>query len=1045
MQGLINTVLKHDKAVILILLAIFLFGITNYINLPKEENPDIQIPMLYIPIVLQGISPEDSEKLLIKPLERKFKSISGVDEMRAYAYEGGGYVILEFQSNIDIKKAINDVRAQIDEAKPEMPSNIRDITVREINMSLFPVLNIILTGDLTDRDFKSVSKNLKDKIESIPEILSVSVNGDREEVVEINISQKVFDTFKLNLDDISKIIARNNFLIQAGSLSTETGSFSIKVLGILDKVNDIRNMPIKVENGNILRMKDIGEVRETYKDYQTIARVNGKKAVVLEVSKRTGTNILNVIDDVKKIINNERKYLPSNLNIIYSQDSSKRIKDMISELLNSIIVAIFIVFLVIVYELGLRSAILVSIAIPGSFFIGIIIIGFMKLTINIIVLFSLILSIGMLVDAAIVVTEYADRQMIGGMNRLDAYRKAATHMFWPSVAASLTTKIVFLPLLFWPGTTGKFMRYLPLTLVSTLLGSLFMALMFIPVLGSYFGKPKKLSQEEIVHINAIESGDFEKLHGINKKYYKFLDKALKKPKMTIVSIFGLLIGVIVLFSIFNVGFEFFPKIEPNNATLDIRARGNLSIQEKNNIMSEVEGRILDMKNEVRVFYVKTGVIDRALINSDIIGRVFLEFEDWKKRPKADAILLTMKNKLQSIPGILVQTNKESKGPSSGKEVQIQLVSRNSEALEESVERVLKYMSDINGFTDIEDGKPLPMLDYQLVIDREKAALNGVDIASLNSVVPLITDGVTIAKFRGDKYDEEIDINMRFNIGDRDIDVLKTLNVSTINGMIPITNFVEIVPIKKVPSIERTNALRSKLIQANVSPGVVANNLTKILSEKKSHDLEWNKDVALNFKGQEKDMKQTKQFLSSAFGSAILGMTITLVLQFNNIFMAGLILTAVFFSFIGVLVALLLTMQPFGVVMCGVGVITLAGIVVNNNILLIDAYLTLVREGVERFKAIEQAAISRLRPILLTSITTAIGLLPMVFSMSINLLDLEVDFGAPSSQWWVQLSTSISGGVLFATILTLFFTPSVLTLHARFVKKRDERKLNIEIL
>jgi multidrug efflux pump len=366
-------------------------------------------------------------------------------------------------------------------------------------------------------------------------------------------------------------------------------------------------------------------------------------------------------------------------------------------------------------------------------------------------------------------------------------------------------------------------------------------------------------------------------------------------------------------------------------------------------------------------------------------------------------------------------------------------------LEESVDRVLKYMSEINGFTDIEDGKPLPMLDYQLVIDREKAALNGVDIASLNSVIPLITDGVTIAKFRGDKYDEEIDINVRFDIGDRDIDKLKTLNISTINGMIPITNFVEIVPVKKVPSIERTNALRSKLIQANVTPGVVANNLTNIITEKLNNDLEWNKDVTLNFKGQEKDMKQTKQFLSSAFGSAILGMTITLVLQFNNIFMAGLILTAVFFSFIGVLVALLLTMQPFGVVMCGVGVITLAGIVVNNNILLIDAYLSLVREGVERFKAIEQAAISRLRPILLTSITTAIGLLPMVFSMSINLLDLEVDFGAPSSQWWVQLSTSIAGGVLFATILTLFFTPAVLTLHARFVKKRDERKLNIEML
>jgi multidrug efflux pump len=1038
MQGLINAVLKHDKAVILILLAIFLFGVINYINLPKEENPDIQIPMLYVPLVLQGISPEDSEKLLIKPLERKFKSISGVDEMRAYAYEGGGYVILEFQSNIDIKKAINDVRAKIDEAKPEMPDNLRDISVNEINMSLFPVLNIILTGDLSDRDFKSVSKNLKDKIESIPEVLSVNVNGDRKEVIEINILQKVIDTYKLNLDDISGIIARNNFLIQAGSLSTETGSFGIKVSGTLDKIDDIRNMPIRVENGNILRIRDVGEVRETYQDFKTIARVNGSKAVVLEVSKRTGTNILNVIKDVKDVVNNERKYLPKNLNIIYSQDSSKRIEDMIRELLNSIGVAILIVFLVIIYELGFYSAVLVSMAIPGSFFIGIIIISLMNLTINIVVLFSLILSIGMLVDAAIVVTEYADRQMINGMNRLDAYKKSATKMFWPSVAASLTTKIVFLPLLFWPGITGKFMRYMPLTLIATLVGSLFMALVFIPVLGSYFGRPKKLSHEEIVNINSIESGDFNRLDGINAKYYKFLNKALKKPKMTIVSIFGLLASVIVLFGIFSVGFEFFPKVEPDNATLDIRARGNLSIQEKNNIMKEVESKILDMNDSIKVFYSKTGVVDQTLVNSDIIGRIYLEFGDWKKRPKADFILSDIKQRLYSVPGIVVQTNKEGKGPSSGKEVQIQLVSRNNDVLEQSVEMVLKYMNEIGGFIDIEDGKPLPMFDFQLVIDREKAALNGVDIASLNRVVPLITDGVTVAKFRGGQYDEEIDVNIRFNINERDIDKLRTLNVSTINGMVPITNFIEIAPIRKIQAIERTNALRSRLIQANVAHGLVANNLTKAILEKIDNDIEWNKDVILSFKGQEKDMKETSAFLSSAFASAILGMIITIVLQFNNIFMAGLILTAVFFSFVGVLIALLVTMQPFGVVMCGVGVITLAGIVVNNNILLIDAYLGLVNEGVDRFKAIERAAVSRLRPILLTSVTTSIGLLPMVLSMSIDILHLEVDFGAPSSQWWVQLSTSIAGGVLFATILTLFFTPAVLTLHARFVTRREEK-------
>jgi multidrug efflux pump len=1039
MRGLISWAIKHDKAVILMLLAIFLFGIMSYRSLPKEENPDIQIPILYIPLILQGISPEDSERLLVKPLERKLKSIEGIDELKCYAFEGGANVIMEFQSNIDIKKAINDVRAQVDEAIPEMPENLRDITVKEVNLSLFPVLNIILTGDsINDRELKKIAKNLKDRIETIPEVLSATINGDREEVIEINVSQKILDVYQINFYEIAQILYKNNVLIQAGALSTDTGNFSIKVSGMFNNVDDIKNTPIKVNGNNILKIKDIGEVRETYKDYETIARVNGKKAMVIEVSKRTGTNIMTTIDEVKKIVEEEKTFISKNVNVVYSQDSSNRITDMISELLNSIFIAVIIVFFVIAYELGFRSALLVSVAIPGSFFAGIIIISMMKLTINIMVLFSLILAIGMLVDAAIVVTEYADRKMIDGIPRLEAYKESAIHMFWPSVAASLTTKIVFLPLLFWPGTTGKFMKYMPLTLVSTLIGSLFMALIFIPVLGSYFGKPKELSQKEIENVKAIENGEFDKLEGITKKYHNALDYALKKPKTTIYSIFGLLFIIIILFGFLNAGFEFFPDVESDNATVDIRARGNLSIDEKNRILREVESKILDMNQYIKIFYSKIGLVGRTVINSDMIGRIYLEFGDWKSRPKVNVVLDEIKNRLKDVPGIIVEANKENKGPSSGKDVQIQLSSRNPDLLTDGVEKILKYMKDIGGFVDIDDGKPLPMIDYQLKIDRERAALNGVDVASLNSVIPLLTNGVILSKFRGDKYDEEIDIIARFNRDERDIMKLQTLNVVTQNGIVPITNFVEIVPIEKVASIERNNGMRSRMIQANVAEGFVANNLTKAITNAKNRDSEWNNDVIVSFKGQEKDMRETQTFLKNAFGSAIIGMIITLVLQFNQIFMAFVILTAVFFSFIGVLLALVITMQPFGVVMCGVGIITLAGIVVNNNILLIDAYLTLLKQGVERFKAIEQAAVSRLRPILLTSVTTSIGLLPMVFSMSINLMKLEVDFGAPSSQWWVQLSTSIAGGVLFATILTLFFTPAVLTLHAKFLVSRSSR-------
>ena len=809
MRGLINTFFKHDKAVLLILVAIFIFGIKSYFALPKESTPDVQIPMLYIPLFLQGISPEDSEKLLIKPLERKLKSVQGVSEMRGYSYESGGYIVLEFQSGTDIKRVMTDVRAKVDEAKPEMPQNLRDVTVREINLSLFPVLNVILTGDMNDRTMKSVGKSLKDKIESIPEVLSATINGSREEVIEINISQKTLDNYKLNFDNITQIIARNNFLVQAGALSTQTGVFSIKVPGIINSVKDIMNMPIKVENGNVLRMKDIGEIRETYKDYSTIARANGKKAVVIEVTKRIGTNILNVIDEVKAVIDIERKYIPADIKITYSQDNSLRIRNMINDLINSIIVAVIIVFLIVLSQLGLRSALLVSVSIPGSFCIGFIFISMMGLTINMVVLFSMILSIGMLVDAAIVIIEFADRQMIIGIDRKNAFKEAAVHMFWPSVAASITTKIVFLPLLFWPGTVGQFMKYLPLTLVATLLGSLFMALTFIPVLGGYLGKPKELSQEEEQSINAIETGDFDKLKGINQQYRKVLEKTLHNPKITIGGILGMLVLIVFLFVTFNSGFEFFPSVDPENATLDIRARGNISVQEKNNIMREVESKILNMNNEVAVFYSKVGEIDRTLINSDIIGRIYIEFGDWKHRRKADPILYEMKQRLQSIPGIIVQSAKQTNGPSSGKAIQVQLSSRNGDILESGIDKVLSYMTAIGGFVDVEDGKPLPMFDFELEIDREKAALNGVDISSLNSLVPLITDGVIIAKFRGDKYDEEIDVNVRFNQDERDLTKIEGLQISTPKGMVPLTNFVHIVPVKKVPSIYRNNSMRSR--------------------------------------------------------------------------------------------------------------------------------------------------------------------------------------------------------------------------------------------
>jgi multidrug efflux pump len=1038
MRALISTFFKNDKAILLTLFSFFLFGILNYINLPKEENPDVQIPMFYIPMVLRGISPLDSERLLVKPLEKKFRSIEGIDEVIASAYEGGASITLKFDSKTNMKEVINEVRAKVQEAMPLMPKNLENVVVHEINISDFPVLNVILKGDVSERDFVFISKKLRDKIEVIPEILSVQISGVRQEVVEINIKPSDLEIYNLNISEIEQSIRLNNFLTQAGSIKTPGAEFSLKVSGMFENVDQIRNMVIKTsKNGSsILRLKDIATVRETFKDYETIARVNGEKAVVLEVSKRAGKNIIETIEAVKKTIDEEKKNLPSQIEIIYSQDNSKKIKDMLKELISTIIIAILIVFLVISFELGIRSAFLVGISIPGSFFIGITIISLMNLTVNVVVLFSLILAIGMLVDAAIVIVEYADRKMISGLSPKEAYIVSASEMFWPCVAASMTTKIVFLPLLFWPGITGKFMRYMPLTLLSTLIGSLFMAIMFIPILGWYFGKPKKLNFEQIKEIESIENGETKNLHGVLKKYFNLLNFALKRPGRTILLIFSILILIGAMFGIFGKGVEFFPKIEPENSILDIHSRGNFSISEKDKILKEIEDLILQkFSKEVKVFYTKIGIVDRKIIGTDMIGRIFLEFEDWQKRRKAAEILDEIRLLIdREVSGIILRVNDQKKGPSEGKDIELELVGKNDQMLLKATDSVLSYMSKIGGFVDIEDSKPLPMIDFELVIDREKAAQDGVYASSLNKLIPLLTEGVLVGKYQSEKYDEEIDINIRFYEEFRNLSQIKNLRINGSRGMVPVSNFAKFVPKQKLSSIEHSNGLKVKKIKANVSKGSIANNLLLEILKMQKKDFDWPEEIELMVKGNTKDMKETGRFLGFAFGGALLGMITTLVIQFNSIFLAFLVLSAVIFSTFGVFIALMIKGEPFGIVMCGVAIITLTGIVVNNNILLIDAYLKLKEAGVNAYDSVVRAAISRLRPILLTSITTAIGLLPMVFSLGINLLDFEFSIGAPSSQWWVQLSTAIVGGVLFATILTLFFTPSVLVLANKISEK-----------
>jgi multidrug efflux pump len=693
--------------------------------------------------------------------------------------------------------------------------------------------------------------------------------------------------------------------------------------------------------------------------------------------------------------------------------------------------------IVIVAALGVRSAALVGIAIPGSFLAGILVLTALGLTINIVVLFALILSVGMLVDGAIVVTELADRKMVEGEPRRRAYAIAARRMAWPIISSTATTLAAFLPLVFWPGVVGEFMKFLPITLLATLSASLLMALVFVPTLGGFFGKPGTADPETMRSIAGSESGHLSDIRGFTGGYLKVLRAALRHPGKILLAAVVLLVAVQVAYAKFGKGIEFFPDVEPEIAKLQVRARGNLSAHEKDAIMVEVERRILDM-GEFRTVYGRTGTPTRGEEAEDIIGTITLEFVDWERRRPAKQILADVQERTADIAGVFVDPREERAGPPIGKPVQLELASRFPELLGPAVEKVLAGLDRIDGLINIEDSRPLPGIDWEVRIDRAQAAKYGVDVRLLGQSVKMVTTGIKAGEYRPDDSDEEIDIRVRYPADYRTIDMLDAIRISTAAGAVPVGNFVELVAKPRVGSVFRTDSRRVMTIKADVADGVLADDMVRQIQA-------WlptaglDPRIEVRFKGEDQEQKKAQAFLVKAFALAVFLMAIILVTQFNSFYSAGLILSAVVMSTIGVFIGLLVTGQPFGIVMGGIGVIALAGIVVNNNIVLIDTYDRLREAGHPPLEAVMQTGAQRLRPVMLTTITTMLGLMPLMFGVNIDFIARHVSVGAPATQWWSQLATAIVFGLGFSTILTLVVTPSALLLKANVAAWRRRRR------
>ena len=1038
-MSVINAAMSRGRTVLLGLVIVLAAGIAAYISIPKEAEPDIEIPLIYIYIQHDGISPEDAVRLLVRPMEQELRTIEGIKEMISEGFEGGASVQVEFEAGIDTHKALQDVREKVDMAEAELPDGSEEPTVNEVKVSRFdPMLVLNIAGNVPERTLTKIAKDLKEDFEGLSGVLEVNLIGVREELMEVIVDPLAMESYGLDQAQIIGFISRNNRLVAAGSMQSNEGRFPVKVPGVFESAADVLDMPIKAVGDRVVHFKDIAEVRRTYKDAENYARLNGKPALAIEVVQRGGTNLIDTIDEVMAMVERERQTWPGDIEISISRDKSKDVNDMLTELQNSVIAAVLLVFIVIIGILGMRSALLVGVSIPGSFLLGILLIGAFGSTINMMVLFALIMAVGLLVDGAIVVTEMADRRLAEGDSRHDAYSRAAARMSWPIIASTCTTLAAFVPLALWPGTSGEFMKYLPLTLIAVLSASLLMALLVVPTLGSLVGKTGADTAEARRNLAAAETGDLDTISGLTGKYVQFLKRSLRHPWRNVAIVSGLLFTIYASFFAFGRGTEYFPDVEQPYATVDIRARGDLSTDEKDFLVRQVEDRVLGMP-EIKYLYAKTGDVRGT---QDQIGLLTLNFVDWDERRKADEILAEIRDRTADLAGITVETRTPDPGPPQGKPVYIEFSARDDALVERTIAQVRAVLEEHPAVTNIEDGRPLPGIEWQIKVDRAEAARFGADITLVGAMVQLVTNGILIGEYRPDDSDEEIDIRVRYPSDSRSLAQLDELRIPTPNGLVPISTFVERVPAQKVSTITRTDMRRTMTVRADVVDGFLEPDVIAELRELLP-TIGIDPRVDVRFRGSIEDQEEDEVFLAEAMFMALAIMAIILVTQFNSIYQAFLILTAVVFSTGGVLLGHLLGGMPFGVIMSSVGVITLAGIVVNNNIVFIDTYNVLRRRGAAPFDAILRTCAVRLRPVLLTTVTTIVGLLPMVLGVNINLIAREVSIGAPSSQWWTQLASSVAGGLAFATVLTLFLTPSLLMLGSNVSEQLAARRAKAE--
>ena len=1013
-----NAAIDRRSTVFALMLIILIVGTHSYIVLPRESTPDITIPYVLVITPYEGVTPDDIESLITYPIERKLKGLKEVEKIRSVSAEGSSMITIEFNPDVDIDNALQWVRDKVDQAKGDLPNDLEnDPSVLEINLSEFPILMVSVSGKVDETVLKAVGEKLEERIEEISGVLDVVLTGGRERQIRVEFDPDRLYAYRISLSEIVRAIRQENVNIPGGSIDIGQGKYLLRIPGEFSDPDEIDNLVLTERDGRVIYFKDVARIVDSFEDRSSYARLNSNQSVSLAIKKRTGANIIEVADRVFALLESADELVPPGIDLSVTFNQSKDIRRMVSELENNIITGLILVVLVLFMFLGLRNSLFVALAIPFSMLLSFAVLQLMGITLNMVVLFSLILALGMLVDNAIVIVENIYRHMQEGYSGVKAAKIAVAEVGWPVISSTATTLCAFFPMTFWPGIMGEFMKFLPLTLIITLSASLFVALVINPTIcGHFMSLEKQGQQSKMGPSRAI------KWYGI------LLEYALKQRLLVVLASFLLLFGIGAAYAVLGHGIELLPDMEPNLAFVEIKAPEGANLSVSNTLAKQVEVLAVAEK-DIRYTVAEIGISGSERGGGSAqsnLSKVSLDFIERKDR-KEDSrdVLDRIRSAVTPIPGAEFKVEKQEEGPPTGPPVSIEISGDKIDILDQLVSEARQRIKDVTGLVDLKDDFSKAKPEIRIDVDREKASLLKLSTAEISEMVKAAISGTKLGVYR--EGEDEYDIVAR-------MPAQRRTSVADIENLLIPAGDGSPVPLSTVATVELGAGFGSirhidQKRVVTISAETFGRNSNEVLLEvqKRLATMQLPAGYQITYSGEQEEQQKAATFLSKAFVGAILLIMLVLITQFNSLLQTLIVMTSVLLSLTGVFLGLMITSTPFGIIMTGIGVISLAGVVVNNAIVLIDYINQLIKEGMELNTALIRAGTVRFRPVMLTATTTILGLLPMAVGISFDFISFRWVIGGESADWWGPMAVAVIFGLAFATLLTLIVVPVLYSL------------------